>query len=216
MVTMGTSLPKVVMVTLIAILTTVVPRFTGWSLVQRSPTECGVCKKCVIVKPRKMRRSWPPRGYRDIVKKSTSLYGASLFGACLALTAVTSTSSEPQANRASQPVSFCYRALSLFAVLVPLVSHCRIGTTCVSLSYCGNFYFLNCVIFVLLLTLLIRRGPKCSASDKRSRKALTLKQKLEMIQLSEKVMSNAEIGRKLGLARQTAQLWLQREAFKRN
>jgi hypothetical protein len=25
----------------------------GWSLVQRSPTECGVSKKCVIVKPRK-------------------------------------------------------------------------------------------------------------------------------------------------------------------
>jgi hypothetical protein len=25
----------------------------SWSLVQRSPTECGVSKKCVIVKPRK-------------------------------------------------------------------------------------------------------------------------------------------------------------------
>jgi hypothetical protein len=30
---------------------------TGWSLVQRSPTECGVSKS-VIVKPRKLRRPW--------------------------------------------------------------------------------------------------------------------------------------------------------------
>jgi hypothetical protein len=26
---------------------------TGWSLVQRSPTECGVSQMCVIVKPRR-------------------------------------------------------------------------------------------------------------------------------------------------------------------
>jgi hypothetical protein len=32
---------------------------TSWSLVQRSPTDCGVSKKCVIVKPRKMRRPKP-------------------------------------------------------------------------------------------------------------------------------------------------------------
>jgi hypothetical protein len=31
---------------------------TGWSLFQRSPTECGV-SKCVIVKPRKIRRPGP-------------------------------------------------------------------------------------------------------------------------------------------------------------
>jgi hypothetical protein len=42
---------------------------TGWSLVQRSPTECGVSKKCVIVKRRKMRRPRPPRGCRAIEKK---------------------------------------------------------------------------------------------------------------------------------------------------
>jgi hypothetical protein len=42
---------------------------TGWSLVQKSPTECGVSKKCVIVKPRKMRRPKPPRGCRAIEKK---------------------------------------------------------------------------------------------------------------------------------------------------
>jgi hypothetical protein len=36
---------------------------SGWSLVQRSPTECGV-SECVIVKPRKMRRPRPPRGCR--------------------------------------------------------------------------------------------------------------------------------------------------------
>jgi hypothetical protein len=40
---------------------------TGWSLVQRSPTECGVSKS-VIVKPRKMRRPRPPRGCRAIKK----------------------------------------------------------------------------------------------------------------------------------------------------
>jgi hypothetical protein len=43
---------------------------TSWSLVQRSPTECGVSKKCVIVKPRKMRRPGPPRGCRAIGKKN--------------------------------------------------------------------------------------------------------------------------------------------------
>jgi hypothetical protein len=41
---------------------------TSWSLVQRSLNECGVSKKCVIVKPRKMRRSRPPRGCRAIKK----------------------------------------------------------------------------------------------------------------------------------------------------
>jgi hypothetical protein len=41
---------------------------TSWSLVQRSLTECGV-SECVIVKPRKMRRRRPPRGYRAIKKK---------------------------------------------------------------------------------------------------------------------------------------------------
>jgi hypothetical protein len=42
---------------------------TSWSLVQRSPTECGVSKKSVIVKPRKMRRPRPPRGCRAIGKE---------------------------------------------------------------------------------------------------------------------------------------------------
>jgi hypothetical protein len=41
---------------------------TGWSLVQRSPTEC-VVSECVIVKPRTMRRPRPPRGCRAIGKK---------------------------------------------------------------------------------------------------------------------------------------------------
>jgi hypothetical protein len=44
---------------------------TSWSLVQRSPTECGVSKS-VIMKPRKMRRSRPPRGCRTIEKKPLS------------------------------------------------------------------------------------------------------------------------------------------------
>jgi hypothetical protein len=42
---------------------------TSWTLVQRSSTECGVSKKCVIVKLRKMRRPRPPRGYRAIGEK---------------------------------------------------------------------------------------------------------------------------------------------------
>jgi hypothetical protein len=41
---------------------------TSWSLVQRSPTECGVSES-VIVKPRQMRRPRPPRGCRAIEKK---------------------------------------------------------------------------------------------------------------------------------------------------
>jgi hypothetical protein len=42
---------------------------TSWSLVQRSSTECGVSKKCVLVKPQKMRRPRPPRGCRAIGEK---------------------------------------------------------------------------------------------------------------------------------------------------
>jgi hypothetical protein len=45
---------------------------TSCSLVQRSPTECGVSKTFVIVKPRKMRRPRPPRGCRAIGKKRES------------------------------------------------------------------------------------------------------------------------------------------------
>jgi hypothetical protein len=44
---------------------------TSWSLVLRSPTECGM-SECVIVKPRKMRRPRPPRGCRAIGKKKFS------------------------------------------------------------------------------------------------------------------------------------------------
>jgi hypothetical protein len=46
---------------------------TGWSLVQRSPTECGVSKKFVIVKARKMRRPRPPRGCRAIGRKKVTI-----------------------------------------------------------------------------------------------------------------------------------------------
>ncbi len=44
-------------------------------------------------------------------------------------------------------------------------------------------------------------APK--SSEKKSRKPLTLNQKLEMIKLHGEGNSNAEIGRRLGLARQT-------------
>jgi hypothetical protein len=50
---------------------------TGWSLVQRSPTECGVSKKCVIVEARKMRRPRPPKGCRAIGG------GEYLYSACM-------------------------------------------------------------------------------------------------------------------------------------
>jgi hypothetical protein len=46
---------------------------TGWSLVQRSPTECGVSKS-MIVKPRKMRRPMPPRGCGAIGKNNLGIH----------------------------------------------------------------------------------------------------------------------------------------------
>jgi hypothetical protein len=45
---------------------------TSWSLVQRSPTECGVSLMCVIVKRRKMTRPRPTKGCRAIGKKCFS------------------------------------------------------------------------------------------------------------------------------------------------
>ena len=49
---------------------------TDWSFVQRSPTECNVSKKCVIVKLRKMRRPRPPKGLSSHWKKGKSVPAA--------------------------------------------------------------------------------------------------------------------------------------------
>jgi hypothetical protein len=47
---------------------------SNWSFVQRSHNECGVSKKCVIAKPRTMRRPRTPRGCRAIGKKNYIIY----------------------------------------------------------------------------------------------------------------------------------------------
>ncbi|KFD63318.1 hypothetical protein M514_24498, partial [Trichuris suis] len=62
----------------------------------------------------------------------------------------------------------------------------------------GSFYTgIQCTPIIVTVM-----APK-SSSEKRCRTSLTLNQKLEVIKLSEKDMSNAEIGRRSGLLRQT-------------
>jgi IS30 family transposase len=46
-------------------------------------------------------------------------------------------------------------------------------------------------------------SPKCSDKVKRTHKVLNLQEKLELIKLNEQGISNAEIGRKLGVPRTT-------------
>jgi hypothetical protein len=46
---------------------------TSWSLVQRSPTECGVSKKCDR-EASKMRRPRSPRGCRAVGEKKKYIY----------------------------------------------------------------------------------------------------------------------------------------------
>jgi hypothetical protein len=46
---------------------------TGWSLVQRSPTECGVSKECVIVKPRRNEEALAHIGLSSHRKKNYTL-----------------------------------------------------------------------------------------------------------------------------------------------
>jgi hypothetical protein len=65
---------------------------TGWSLVERSPTECGVFKMCVIVKLLKMRRPRPPRGCRAIEKLSKFNVGYQPFGGIFCLHFMVETS----------------------------------------------------------------------------------------------------------------------------
>jgi hypothetical protein len=42
---------------------------TSWSLVQRSPTDCDVSKKCVIVKPRRNEKAQAHIGLSSLKKK---------------------------------------------------------------------------------------------------------------------------------------------------
>jgi hypothetical protein len=44
---------------------------TGWSLVQRSPTDCGVSKVCVIMKPRRNEEAQAHIGLSSHRKKNT-------------------------------------------------------------------------------------------------------------------------------------------------
>jgi hypothetical protein len=52
---------------------------TSWSLVQRSPTDCGVSQMYVIVKRRTMTRPRPPKGCRAIGKKISTRFITIVF-----------------------------------------------------------------------------------------------------------------------------------------
>jgi hypothetical protein len=106
---------------------------TGWSLVQRSPTDCGVSQKCVIVKPRKIGRPRPPRGCRAIEKRKRKKRIRRWIGlyACLKMMG--------KRKLLSLPITACLCPTNPF-------THPAMPTTISNFSS----YFLNLVIFLAL------------------------------------------------------------------
>ena len=93
-----------------------------------------------------------------------------------------------------------------------------------------------CILIAPLTTVCVSSGPSCSlrhnniktrpftnpmmvskcSSERKSQMSLILNQKLELIELSQEGLLKSEIGWKLGLLRQLAKLWMQRESFEEN
>lgn len=87
-------------------------------------------------------------------------------------------------------------AAILFTAFVHLVYLCYIPTIL------AIFHLKKCCNVEIGSIIIRAMASKC-VSERKRRTSLTLNQKLEMIMLSEKGMSNAEIARNLGLIRQT-------------
>ncbi|KDR02896.1 Tigger transposable element-derived protein 1 [Zootermopsis nevadensis] len=91
----------------------------------------------------------------------------------------------------------------LSSLIQSVYSFCALRVS-VFLEIFQSYYKLYIYIIFLCYYSVITKTSKGSSDKKRSRKPLTLNAKLDMIKLREQGMSMAEIGRKLGPARQTA------------